>query len=131
MEVAAVLPRELPGLEAFAVTLQEARASYLGRDWSAAERGFATLSALDVPFCDTTVLARLYQERIRAFESAPPPRHEFAYESIRIREAAFSHHWRLREHRDVDTNTDVLADFFGVDAEAARSLAETPFLFAD
>lgn len=73
VEVATVLPRDLPGLEAFAVTLQEARASYLGRDWSTAERGFATLSALDVPFCDTTLLARLYQERIRAFESAPPP----------------------------------------------------------
>lgn len=61
----------------------------------------------------------------------PTLRHEFAYESIRIREAAFSHHWRLREDRDVDTNTNVLADFFGVDAEAARSLAETPYLFAD
>ena len=61
----------------------------------------------------------------------PTLRHEFEYESVRIREAEFPAHWRLREDRDTDTNAAVLAEYFGTDPETARALAETPHLFAD
>jgi len=61
----------------------------------------------------------------------PTLRHQFADESDRIRDAEFPRHWRLRESRGLDEQTDVLAEFFGTDAETARELAQTPHLFAD
>ncbi|MCS6625828.1 beta-1,6-N-acetylglucosaminyltransferase [Roseibacterium beibuensis] len=61
----------------------------------------------------------------------PTLRHEFQYESIRIREAEFSDHWRVREDRDAKANAAVLSDVFNIDAETGLALAETPYLFAD
>jgi hypothetical protein len=61
----------------------------------------------------------------------PTLRHEFADESIRIREAEFPRHWRMRQDRSAAENALVLSDFFGTDDDAATELAATPFLFAD
>jgi hypothetical protein len=61
----------------------------------------------------------------------PTLRHEFADESIRIREAEFPRHWRVRQDRSTAENALVLSDFFGADRDAGTDLAETPFLFAD
>ena len=61
----------------------------------------------------------------------PTLRHEFADQSVRIREAEFPHHWRLREDRGAGENAAVLSDYFNVDAETGYALAETPYLFAD
>jgi hypothetical protein len=61
----------------------------------------------------------------------PTLRHEFADQSVRIREAEFQHHWRLREDRGAGENAAVLSDYFNVDAETGYALAETPYLFAD
>jgi hypothetical protein len=61
----------------------------------------------------------------------PTLRHEFEDESERVRAAEFPRHWRLREDRGIDENTAVLKEFFEVDDDTARALAETPHLFAD
>src|SRR6056297_1232023 len=61
----------------------------------------------------------------------PTLRHEFADESIRIREQEFPRHWRVRQDRSPADNAIVLADFFDIDIEHGRELAETPYLFAD
>lgn len=61
----------------------------------------------------------------------PTLRHEFTDESARIRDAEFPRHWRLREDKSTEDNALVLAEFFGIDEEAGRALAETPYLFAD
>ncbi len=61
----------------------------------------------------------------------PTLRHEFADESIRIRDAEFPRHWRIREDRAAPENAIVLSDFFGIAPEKGQDLAETPYLFAD
>lgn len=61
----------------------------------------------------------------------PTLRHEFEHESLRIREAGFSRHWRLHDGAEPDAKGAVLAEFFGIDPEAGRALADTPHLFAD
>ncbi|MCT4682294.1 MAG: beta-1,6-N-acetylglucosaminyltransferase [Roseicyclus sp.] len=61
----------------------------------------------------------------------PTLRHEFADESVRIRDAEFPRHWRIRQDRSTADNAQVLADFFGTGQDAAHALAQTPFLFDD
>jgi hypothetical protein len=61
----------------------------------------------------------------------PTLRHEFADESVRIRDAEFPRHWRIRQDRSTSENANVLSDFFGIPPENGRVLAETPYLFAD
>ncbi|GAB5446673.1 DUF5928 domain-containing protein [Gymnodinialimonas sp.] len=61
----------------------------------------------------------------------PTLRHEFLDEQMEIREAEFKQHWRLREGRSADENGAVLAEFFGIDQDRGRELAETQHLFAD
>lgn len=61
----------------------------------------------------------------------PTLRHEFADESVRIREAEFPRHWRIRQDRSAAENAAVLSDFFGIPPEAGQTLADTPYLFAD
>ena len=61
----------------------------------------------------------------------PTLRHEFADESIRIREAEFPRHWRIRQDRATLENANVLSDFFAIPPEKGQMLAETPYLFAD
>ncbi|AHM04781.1 Adenylate cyclase [Roseibacterium elongatum DSM 19469] len=73
VEIATVLPAGAPDVERFAQLLVEARGDYLARNWARAEEGFAALAALQVDFCDTALLTRLYLDRIEAFYRAPPP----------------------------------------------------------
>ena len=61
----------------------------------------------------------------------PTLRHEFDYEAVRIREAGFASHWRVRQDRSTEENAAAIAEFFGCDADAAREIAETPYLFDD
>ncbi|MBF9047427.1 glycosyl transferase [Rhodobacterales bacterium LSUCC0031] len=61
----------------------------------------------------------------------PTLRHEFEDESIRIRDAEFPRHWRIRQDRSTAENANVLAAFFDIDLDTAHQLAETPYLFAD
>ncbi|AHM04786.1 EpsK domain protein [Roseibacterium elongatum DSM 19469] len=61
----------------------------------------------------------------------PTLRHEFQYESVRIREAEFNDHWRVREDRDPEVNGAVLSSFFDTPPEIGQALADTPYLFAD
>ncbi|MBY6199877.1 adenylate/guanylate cyclase domain-containing protein [Maritalea mobilis] len=73
VEVSTILPAGSAEVEAFARTLQEARGDYLARNWARAEESFAALAEMQVAFCDTTLLARLYLDRIEGFYRAPPP----------------------------------------------------------
>ncbi len=68
-----VVPSDAPGLGDFADTLETARAAYLGRNWTTAEDRFTDLATMEVPFCDTPLLAQLYLDRIAAFLRSPPP----------------------------------------------------------
>jgi len=61
----------------------------------------------------------------------PTLRHEFADESVRIRDAEFPRHWRIRQDRSAADNAAVLTEFFGADPDRARAVADTPHLFAD
>jgi hypothetical protein len=61
----------------------------------------------------------------------PALRQEFADQSVRIREAEFQDHWRLRQDRSLAENAAVLADYFNTDADTGYALAGTPHLFAD
>lgn len=61
----------------------------------------------------------------------PPLRHAFSDESVRIRDADFTNHWRLREENSVDANAEIFADLFRIGPEDARALADTPYLFDD
>ena len=61
----------------------------------------------------------------------PTLRHEFADESVRIREAEFPRYWRIRQDCGSAENAAVLSDFFGVPPDTGRALAETPYLFDD
>lgn len=61
----------------------------------------------------------------------PTLRHEFLDEQMEIREAEFKQHWRLKEGKSPEENGAVLADFFGIDQDVGRELAQTQHLFAD
>ena len=61
----------------------------------------------------------------------PTLRHEFDDESVRIRDAEFPRHWRIRQDRRPTDNANVLAEFFDIDLDTAQELAETPYLLAD
>ncbi|PWK62199.1 DUF5928 domain-containing protein [Roseicyclus mahoneyensis] len=61
----------------------------------------------------------------------PTLRHEFADEAIRIRDAEFPRHWRVRQDRATAENAAVMADFFDVPSDAGQDLAQIPYLFAD
>lgn len=61
----------------------------------------------------------------------PTLRHEFAFESERIRETRFPKHVVMRQTASVEANTKLLADLFELDADAARPIAATPYLFDD
>jgi hypothetical protein len=61
----------------------------------------------------------------------PTLRHEFDYEAVRIREAGFGNHFRIHQDRSPEDNAAVLADYFNLDMDAAREIAETPYLFDD
>lgn len=69
-----VLPEDTPGLEDFAASLAVARTAYMNRNWTTAEDRFSDLAAMEVSFCDTPRLAKLYLDRIAGYlRSSPPP----------------------------------------------------------
>lgn len=61
----------------------------------------------------------------------PTLRHQFAHESDRIRETRFPSHHIMSEAAPLDRNAAVLEALFQIDADAARRIAETPYLFDD
>ncbi|PVA07571.1 DUF5928 domain-containing protein [Thalassorhabdomicrobium marinisediminis] len=61
----------------------------------------------------------------------PTIRYDVIYESDRIRDAGFAHHGRLHESNSPDENTPPIAQFLSVTEDVARSIAQTPYLFAD
>ncbi len=73
VEVSTVLPRMSDGAEAFAQAMIEARAAYVARDWSEAEAAFGRVARLNAPFCNTSLLAQLYLDRIADYRKTPPP----------------------------------------------------------
>jgi adenylate cyclase len=72
VDVSVVVPADAEGLADFAEALGAARAAYLGRDWDAAEAGFTALAGQAPEFCETSVVARLYLDRIATHRDAPP-----------------------------------------------------------
>ncbi len=61
----------------------------------------------------------------------PTLRHEFDYEATRIREAGFTKHYRVHQNHSIEDNISVLSEFFNIDRDTAREIAETPYLFDD
>ena len=61
----------------------------------------------------------------------PTIRQDVLFESDRIRDADFEHHYRIDERNSVEENARALSQFLSVDGETARRLAETPYLFVD
>jgi len=61
----------------------------------------------------------------------PTIRYDVVYESDRIRDAGFENHLRVREGGSPDENTPPIAEFLSVSEDVARSIAQTPYLFAD
>jgi hypothetical protein len=53
------------------------------------------------------------------------------YEADRIRDAGFENHLRVRELASPDENTPVISEFLRLGEETARTIAQTPYLFAD
>lgn len=72
VDVSVIVAAGGEGVADFAEALTRARTAYLGRDWDAAEAGFAELAALGPDFCETTVLAGTYLDRIATHRVAPP-----------------------------------------------------------
>ena len=61
----------------------------------------------------------------------PTIRNEILFESDRIREAGFTHHYRLREIDPPEANARPLAEFLAIGDEQALEIARTEHLFAD
>lgn len=61
----------------------------------------------------------------------PTIRNDVNFESDRIRDNNFPHHYLLRERYEPDVNARSIGDFLGVGDEVALELAETPHLFVD
>ncbi|WP_371061017.1 DUF5928 domain-containing protein [Rhodosalinus sp. 5P4] len=61
----------------------------------------------------------------------PTIRNEIAFESDRIREAGFAHHYRLRENDPPEANARPLAEFLAIGDAQALEIARTQHLFAD
>ncbi|MEM6303364.1 MAG: DUF5928 domain-containing protein [Pseudomonadota bacterium] len=61
----------------------------------------------------------------------PTIRHDMIFESDRIRDADFSHLYRLRETADEDRNAEALSQFLSISADKAAEIARADYLFAD
>ncbi len=61
----------------------------------------------------------------------PTIRFDVIYESDRIRDANLANYGRIRQGAGVDENAPALGQFLTVPPEVARSIADTPYLFAD
>ena len=61
----------------------------------------------------------------------PTIRYDIRFESERLRDANFPHHYRIRQSAPVEDNTGPLALFLGCTADRAREIAATEHLFVD
>lgn len=61
----------------------------------------------------------------------PTIRHDMIYERDAIRDAKFAHTTRIKETASADENAHAIAQFLSVSPDVARTLADTPHLFAD
>ncbi|MFK7835153.1 MAG: DUF5928 domain-containing protein [Sulfitobacter sp.] len=61
----------------------------------------------------------------------PTIRNDMVFESDRIRDAAFEHLTRMREHADVEQNADALTEFLAIPKDKAQEIAQTDYLFSD
>jgi len=61
----------------------------------------------------------------------PTIRYDVVFESDRIRDADFSHHYRIRESASVDENTTPLSEFLDISHDKARQIVATDHLFTD
>jgi hypothetical protein len=61
----------------------------------------------------------------------PTIRNDIDYESDRIRDAGFEHHYRLRETGSEDENVASLSHFLNLPEEKARAIVRSDYLFAD
>ncbi len=61
----------------------------------------------------------------------PTLRHEFSYESERIRETRFPRHVVMDQTAGAADNAALLSELFDVDRETALRIAQTPYLFDD
>ncbi|SIS58550.1 DUF5928 domain-containing protein [Phaeovulum vinaykumarii] len=75
-----------------------------------------------------------------AGESTPPEviarllptiRYDMRFETDRILDAGFAHLARMRQGADVAENARALMNFLGIEADPARQIAETDYLFVD
>jgi hypothetical protein len=103
------------------------------------DRAAARLLEVRCDFDDAYLIG--HAERVGLAQAQTPPevvarmlptlRHAFEDEQVRLRDAEFPRHWRLRQDRGQPENAAALAGFFDIDPETALALAETPHLFAD
>jgi len=61
----------------------------------------------------------------------PTIRYDVVFESDRIRDAEFEHHYRIREAASSDKNTSNLAEFLEISEEKAREIVTIEHLFVD
>ena len=110
----------------------------LMRDFSA-DKTSAKILELQCDFDDDYLKGHAYRVGLAAPETSdelmekmlPTLRYEFAYETVRIREAKFDNHFRVKQGKPELENAAVLQDFFAVGSETAEAIAQTPYLFDD
>jgi len=61
----------------------------------------------------------------------PTIRNDVVHEADRIRDAGFSHHYRIRQSDSPEINANKLMEFLSLPQEDALKLAQTPHLFND
>lgn len=61
----------------------------------------------------------------------PTIRYDVVFESERLRDAGFEHHYVVGESTNMDENTRQLSAFLSVPIETAREISEIEYLFAD
>ena len=83
--------------------------------------GHAKRVGLAGPATTDAVVARLL----------PTIRSDIIHERDSMRDAAFSGALRMRENASIDENAAAIGQFLSVNADLARTLAETPYLFVD
>jgi hypothetical protein len=61
----------------------------------------------------------------------PTIRNDMTYESDRIRDAGFDHHYRMKESEDVVKNAENIAEFLNLPQDRAMEIASADHIFAD
>jgi len=110
----------------------------LMRDFSA-DRTSAKILELQCDFDDDYLKGHAYRVGLASPDTSeelmekmlPTLRYEFEFETVRIRNAEFENHYRVRQGKEEWENAAVLRDFFAIEPDAARTIAQTPYLFDD